>query len=172
MPWQMTDQYKRMAQAIAVPLATGEDIYLKENFRPLMESGALAVVHPDILSSGGIYETKKIGDLAQDYGVAMALHMAESPIAAMACAHVCAATENFLALEFHSVDVPWWDDLVKAPSKPLIKDGHIELTEAPGLGIDDLDDEVIRAHIAATQKDIWLPTDQWDNEYSSDRTWS
>ena len=172
LPWQMIAQYKRLAQAIAVPLATGEDIYLKENFMPLLKSGALAVIHPDILSSGGIYEIKKIGDLAQDYGAVMAIHMAETPIAAMAAAHAAAATENFLALEFHSVDVPWWDDLVKAPTKPLIRNGCIEVTEAPGLGIEDLNDEVIRAHMDPTQKDIWMSTDQWDNEYSHDRTWS
>jgi L-alanine-DL-glutamate epimerase-like enolase superfamily enzyme len=172
LPWQMTDLYKRLASAIAVPLATGEDIYLKENFLPLLESGALAVIHPDILSSGGIYETKKIGDLAQDHGVAMAIHMAETPIAAMAAAHVAAATENFLALEFHSVDVPWWDDLVKTPSKPIIQNGYIEITETPGLGIEDLNDEVIRAHLDSPQKDIWVSTDQWNNEYSHDRTWS
>jgi len=172
LPWQMTGLYKRLAEAIAVPLATGEDIYLKENFLPLLESGALAVIHPDILTSGGIYETKKIGDLAQNYGAAMAIHMAETPIAALAAAHVAAATENFLALEFHSVDVPWWDDLVKAPSRPIIRNGYIELTEAPGLGIDNLNDEVIRAHLDSTQKDIWVSTDQWNNEYSHDRTWS
>jgi L-alanine-DL-glutamate epimerase-like enolase superfamily enzyme len=172
LPWQMTDQYRRLADAIAVPLGTGEDIYLKENFMPLLESGALSVIHPDILSSGGIYETKKIGDLAQDYGAAMAIHMAETPIAALAAAHVAAATENFLALEFHSVDVPWWDDLVKTPTKPIIRNGYIEVPEAPGLGIEDLNDEVIRAHMDSTQKDIWVSTDQWDNEYSHDRTWS
>jgi len=172
LPWQMTEAYKRLADAVAVPLATGEDIYLKENFLPLLESGALSVIHPDILSSGGIYETKKIGDLAQDHGAAMAIHMAETPIAALAAAHTAAATENFLALEFHSVDVPWWDDLVKGPSKPLIRNGYIELTDAPGLGIDALNDDVIRSHMDTTQKDIWLSTDQWNNEYSHDRTWS
>jgi L-alanine-DL-glutamate epimerase-like enolase superfamily enzyme len=172
LPWQMTGLYKRLAESIAVPLGTGEDIYLKENFLPLLESGALAVIHPDILTSGGIYETKKIGDLAQDYGAAMAIHMAETPVAAMAAAHVAAATENFLALEFHSVDVPWWDDLVKTPSAPIIRGGYIEMTEAPGLGIEDLNDEVIRAHLDSTQKDIWVSTEQWNNEYSHDRTWS
>ena len=172
LPWQMTAQYSRLAQAVAVPLATGEDIYLKENFRPLLESGALAVIHPDILSSGGIYETKKIGDMAQEHGTAMAIHMAETPIAALAAAHVAAATENFLALEFHSVEVPWWDDLVRTPNKPIIRNGFIELAETPGLGIEELNDEVIRAHMSPGQKDIWLPTEQWDNEYSHDRTWS
>ncbi|GHV72167.1 hypothetical protein AGMMS49928_28240 [Spirochaetia bacterium] len=172
LPWQMTGAWQQLASAITVPLGTGEDIYLKENFLPLLQSGALSVIHPDILSSGGLYETKKIGDLAQDYGVAMAIHMAETPIAALAAAHTAAATENFLALEFHSVDVPWWDDLVKTASKPIINRGFIELSEAPGLGIEDLNDEVIRAHLDPSQKDIWMSTEQWDNEYSHDRTWS
>ncbi|MCL2093247.1 MAG: mandelate racemase/muconate lactonizing enzyme family protein [Treponema sp.] len=172
LPWQATEQWKKLSQAIATPLGTGEDIYLKENFLPLLESGALSIVHPDILSTGGILETKKIGDLAQNYGAAMCMHMAETPVAALASAHVATATENFLALEFHSVEVDWWDDIVKAPHKPIIKNGFIELSDAPGLGIDDLNDEVIRAHLHSTQKDIWLPTPQWDDDYSSDRTWS
>ena len=97
-PWQYTAQYEQLAKSTAVPICTGEDIYLKEDFMPLLKSG-IAVIHPDLLTSGGILETKKIGDAAQDHGVAMAIHMAESPIAAMAAAHVAVATENFLALE-------------------------------------------------------------------------
>jgi len=173
LPWQLTDMYKQLAAAIAVPLGTGEDIYLKEGFKPLLESHALGIIHPDILSSGGILETKKIGDMAQDYGVAMAMHMAETPIAALASAHVAAATENFLALEFHSVDVPWWENLVKTfDKKPIINRGIIELGDSPGLGIESLNDEVIHAHLSPEQKDIWLPTDMWDNDFSHDRLWS
>ncbi len=109
-PWQHTDHYRQLQQSTTVPICTGEDIYLKEGFEPLLKAG-ISVIHPDLLTTGGILETKKIGDMAQDHGVAMAIHMAESPIAAMAAAHVAVATENFLALEYHSVDVPWWDDI-------------------------------------------------------------
>jgi L-alanine-DL-glutamate epimerase-like enolase superfamily enzyme len=172
LPWQLTDMYKRLAASVAVPLATGEDIYLKEGFKPLLESGALGIVHPDLLTSGGILETKKIGDMAQDYGAAMAIHMAETPVAALAAAHAAAATENFLALEFHSVDVPWWEDLVKTKTKPIINRGFIELSDEPGLGIEALDDDVISAHLDPHQKDIWLSTDEWNDEYSHDRLWS
>ena len=105
-PWQYTEQYRQLQEATSVPICTGEDIYLKEGFEPLLKSGGISVIHPDLLTSGGILETKKIGDMAQDHGVAMAIHMAESPIAAMAAAHVAVATENFMALEYHSVDVP------------------------------------------------------------------
>lgn len=172
LPWQMTEGYKKLAANTTIPLCTGEDIYLKENFRPLLESGALGVIHPDILSTGGILETKKIGDMAQDNGVAMAIHMAETPIAMMAAAHTATATENFLALEFHSVDIPWWQELVEMDNKPIIKNGFIEVSDAPGLGIKGLNDEVIREHMHSSEKDIWLPTDAWDKEWSHDRLWS
>ena len=99
--------------ASTTPIATGEDIYLLENFKPLLDNRAVSIIHPDILSSGGIYETKKIGDYAEECGVAMALHMAETPVACLAAVHVAAATNNFLGLEFHSNDVDWWSDMVK-----------------------------------------------------------
>jgi L-alanine-DL-glutamate epimerase-like enolase superfamily enzyme len=102
----------------------------------------------------------------------MAIHMAESPIAAMAAAHVAVATENFMALEYHSVEVPWWDDIVTGLPKPLVKDGFIHVPDKPGLGIDDVVDEVISQHLQPHVTDIWQPTDQWDDEYSWDRTWS
>lgn len=171
-PWQYTDQYAQLQSATSVPICTGEDIYLKEDFVPLMESGGVSVIHPDLLTSGGILETKKIGDMAQDYGVAMAIHMAESPVAAIAAAHVATATENFVALENHTVDVPWWDDIAIGLPNPIVKDGFITLSDKPGLGIDDLNDDLLRQHLQAGVKDIWLPTDQWDDDMSWDRTWS
>ncbi len=123
---------------------------MKEGFKPLLESRGVSVIHPDILTSGGILENKKIGDLAQEHGVAMAVHMAESPIGCLAAVHSVAATENFLALEYHSVDVPWWDDIAVGPAKPLVKNGFIQVLDAPGLGIESLNDEVIAE--TSTQK--------------------
>ncbi|GAP07325.1 MAG TPA: mandelate racemase/muconate lactonizing enzyme family protein [Anaerolinea thermolimosa] len=171
-PWQYTDQYVRLSQAIHIPVCTGEDIYLKENFKPLLEARAVSVIHPDVLSSGGILENKKIGDLAQEHGVAMAVHMAESPIGCMAAVHSVAATENFLALEFHSVDVPWWNDIAVGLPKPLVNKGFIEVPDKPGLGIDDLNDEVIAEHIHPNIPGLWEPTDQWNDDWSHDRLWS
>jgi len=171
-PWQMTDQYVRLANSCTTPICTGEDIYLKENFLPLLQSGGVSVIHPDLLTSGGIWENKKIGDLAQDYGVAMAIHMAESPITAMAAVHSAAATENFVALENHSVDTPWWNELVTGLPNPLIQNGFIDVPEKPGLGIESLNDEMIMEHIDPRFDSIWDPTDEWDNDYSHDRLWS
>ncbi len=170
-PWQHAESYRRLQEATSVPICTGEDIYLKEGFEPLFNAG-ISVIHPDILTTGGILETKKIGDAAQDHGIAMAIHMAESPIAAIAAAHIATATENFLALEYHSVDVPWWDDIVTGFDGPIVRDGFIELSDKPGLGIDDVNDEVLLQHLQPGITGIWQPTDQWDNDVSWDRTWS
>ena len=170
LPWKYTDQWKRLHEATGVPLGTGEDMYLKESFKPLLESGALAVVHPDVLTAGGIMETKKIGDLAEEYGVQMDLHMAESPVACLAAVHVAAATRNFMALELHSVDVPWWGELVN----PALKydGGFITVPDAPGLGIESLNEELIKRQLHPDFPEAWAPTDEWNKEWSNDRRWS
>ncbi len=109
-PWQHTDLLKEIREHIDVPLLTGEDIYLKEGFiESLPQPRSRYHIHPDPATSGGILETKKIGDAAQEFGVPMAVHFAGTPIACMAGVHMAAATENFLVMENHSVDVPWWE---------------------------------------------------------------
>ena len=120
-PWQFTDQYVTLSRAVRTPICTGEDIYSKEGFMPLFRERAVSIIHPDLASSGGILETKKIGDLAQEHGIAMAMHMAGSPIAALASVHCAAATENFLVLENHSVDSPQWNTLVSGLPNPIIQ---------------------------------------------------
>jgi L-alanine-DL-glutamate epimerase-like enolase superfamily enzyme len=171
-PWQYTQQYQRLTQSCAMPICTGEDIYLKEAFRPLLESHAVSVIHPDILTAGGILETKKVGDLAEEHGIAMAIHMAESPIGCMAAVHVAAATPNLLAVEFHSVDCPWWEELATGLPRPLIQEGHIAVPQAPGLGIESLNDEVIAEHLHPDMPEVWASTEQWDDRWSHDRLWS
>ncbi len=170
LPWQMTKQWEQLHAATTVPLGTGEDIYLKENFKPLLESGALAVVHPDLLTAGGILETKKIGDMAEEYGVQMNIHMAESPIACLAAVHVAAATRNFMSLELHSVDVPWWGDLVKPALS--YEGGFITVPNKPGLGIDELNEDLIAKNLHPDFPEAWAPTTEWDKEWANDRRWS
>lgn len=170
-PWQFTDQYVRLSRACETPICTGEDIYCKEEFLKLFRAGAISVCHPDLATSGGILETKKIGDLAQEHGVAMAMHMAGSPVLAMASVHCAAATENFLVLENHSVDVPWWNELVTGMPNPIIQNGYIEVPESPGLGV-DLNPEIIKAHLDPKDPGYFEPTPEWDVERSHDRLWS
>jgi L-alanine-DL-glutamate epimerase-like enolase superfamily enzyme len=168
-PWQYTDLWKKITDAIDVPTLTGEDIYLKEGFIELARNHAVDILHPDLATSGGILETKKIGDAIGEYGVPMAMHFAGTPVSCMANVHCAAATENFLVLENHSVDVPWWDDLVNGVEKPIVNKGFIKVPEAPGLGV-TLNDEVVKQHLL--EPGYFEPTPDWDKQRSNDRLWS
>ncbi len=168
-PWQYTDLLKEIKHAINIPLLTGEDIYLKEPFINLAQNHAVDILHPDLATSGGILETKKIGDSIQEYGVAMAMHFAGSPVSCMANVHCAAATENFLVLENHSVDVPWWGDLVEGVEKPIVNRGFITVPDKPGLGV-TLNDEVMKQHLL--EPGYFEPTPEWNTIRSNDRLWS
>jgi len=169
-PWQYTDMWQRITEESPTPTLTGEDIYLKEDFIKLCERHAVSKIHPDLATSGGILETHKIGDAAMEYGVPMAMHYAGLPIGCMASVHCAAATENFLALENHSLDVPWWQDLVEGIDKPIINKGYITVPETPGLGV-TLNEDLVRRHLAPGTG-YFEPTTEWDKERSWDRNWS
>ncbi len=169
-PWQYTDLWKRITESIPTPTLTGEDIYLKEDFIKLCEKHAVSKIHPDLATSGGILETKKIGDAAMEYGVPMAMHFAGTPVSCMASVHCAAATQNFLALENHSLDIAWWGDLVEGIDKPIVDKGYIRAPEKPGLGV-TLNEDVVRSHLLPGSG-YFEPTPQWDHERSSDRLWS
>ena len=168
-PWQQTELLKKINDAVDIPLCTGEDIYLKEPFIELAKNHAVDILHPDLATSGGILETKKIGDTIQDYGVPMAMHFAGSPVSCMANVHCAAATENFFVLENHSVDIPWWDNLVNGVEKPIVDKGYIKVPDKPGLGV-TLNDEVVKQHLG--EGGFFEPTPYWDSDRSHDRTWS
>ena len=186
-PWQYTNQWKQLKNSVDTPVCTGEDIYLLDGFKPLIDNEAVSIIHPDLATSGGILETKKIGDYAQEKGIPMALHQAGSPIVAMANVHCAAATEGFIGLEMHSVDNPWWDDLVNSETGKIINNGFVKVPESPGLGI-TLNEEAVKEHLNVNP-DSWgsglegnpmhiypsgafEPTDEWDKLDSHDRTWS
>ena len=169
-PWQLGELTKEIKDNTTTPILTGEDIYLKEEFIKLIDMGAVDMIHPDLASSGGLIETKKIGDYAMEHGVAMAMHFAGTPVSFMANVHCAAATENFLVLESHDVDNPSYDDLVDGVPKPLVEKGFALVPDSPGLGI-ELNEDVVRAHLREGSG-YFDPTPQWDNERSWDRLWS
>jgi len=174
-PWLYTDQWKELSRSCAVPMCTGEDIFGKENFRPLFEQHAISIVHPDVLTTGGIGETLKILEMAEEHGIAGIVHMAETPIGCMAAASVCAAAgNNLIAMEYHANDVPWWNSMVKGSKTPIIENGWlaIEKLNKPGLGIEELDDEVLAEHLNPKRPGMWEDTSVWDNEWAHDRIWS
>ncbi|MEQ8672427.1 MAG: mandelate racemase/muconate lactonizing enzyme family protein [Aggregatilineales bacterium] len=172
-PWQFTDQYVRLSESLTTPICTGEDIYLKEGFLPLLKAHGVSVIHPDLATSGGLMETKKIGDLAQEHGVAMAMHFAGSPISFLANIHCAAATENFYVLENHSVDLDWWDDLLDGIAKPFIQNGYATVPEAPGLGFGDINEDAFRKCMDSSRTGGYFDaSNDWNEERSHDRTWS
>lgn len=172
-PWQMTEQHKTITQALETPTTTGEDIYLLENFKPLIDQHAVDIIHPDLASSGGLLETKRIGDYAEEKGIAMAMHQAGTPVSFMANVHCAAATQNFLALEHHSVDVPWWESMVTmVDGNKMIDKGYSPVPlNSPGLGI-ELNEEVLKEHLHKSDSSFFAPTDEWNEKRSHDRTYS
>lgn len=171
-PWQYTEQHKTITDALETPTLTGEDIFLLENCKALIDTHAVDIIHPDLASSGGLLETKRIGDYAEEKGIAMAMHQAGTPVSFMANVHCAAATQNFLALEHHSVDVPWWEGLVKmTDGKKIIEKGYAPVPLSPGLGIELIDDEV-KKHLHASDSSYFAPTKEWDEKRSHDRTYS
>lgn len=144
LPPENADALARLNRSVDVPLLTGENRYGRHGFRDLLESGAVDLVAPDTPKTGGIAETKKIGEYAETHYVGLTPHNIGSPVATMAGVHVGATVPNFVGLEFHARDVPWWDDL-HTGEEPLIQDGTIEVPDAPGLGI-ELDWDVVEAH--------------------------
>jgi L-alanine-DL-glutamate epimerase-like enolase superfamily enzyme len=174
--WFYTDQLKVITDAIETPTITGEDIYMLSGklggFKKLIDAHAVDIINPDLISAGGILETKKIGDYAEENGIPMALHANTSPVGFMANVHCAAATENFLVLEHHDVD-SWWEGLVNmVGSQPIITKGYANVPlDAPGLGI-ELNDENMKAHMQTDPKGYFQPTPEWDNSGTTyDKLW-
>jgi L-alanine-DL-glutamate epimerase-like enolase superfamily enzyme len=172
-PWDYTDQWKSLSDALKTPMCTGEDIYMLKGFKPLIDIHAVDIIHPDLATSGGLLETKKIGDYAEEHGVAMAMHQAGTPISFMANVHCAAATHNFLALEHHSVDLSWWESLIKTTDgRQMITKGFANVPlDAPGLGI-ELNEDELKKHLSPNDNGYFLPTPEWDQIRSHDRLWS
>jgi L-alanine-DL-glutamate epimerase-like enolase superfamily enzyme len=173
--WEMTDQLKVLTEALETPTMTGEDIYLKEEFITLCNNHSVDIIHPDLHTAGGMLETKKIGDYAEEKGISMAIHCSSTPVGFMASAHCAAATQNFLALEMttQAVDNVWWENLViTTDNRKLTEKGYANIpASAPGLGI-ELNDAEIKKHLFPTDKSYFAPTPEWNDKRSSDHLWS
>ncbi len=152
--------YKEIKESTITPINTGESLFgLEEGFRPLIENNAVDLIHPDPLTSGGIRETKRISDFASMFGIPTAVHFAGSPVGCMASVHMISTLKDFLVMENHAVDIPWWGDLVTGPSKPIIQNGYIPVPTSPGLGV-ELNEEACRAHLRVPG--YFEPTPQFD----------
>jgi L-alanine-DL-glutamate epimerase-like enolase superfamily enzyme len=152
--------YKEIKEATTAIINTGESLFgLEEGFRPLIENLAVDMIHPDPLTSGAIRETKRIADFASMYAIPTAVHFAGSPVGCMASVHMIATIKDFVAMENHAVDIPWWDDLVTGLPKPIIQNGYIQVPNSPGLGV-ELNEEVCKQHLRIPG--YFEPTPQYD----------
>jgi L-alanine-DL-glutamate epimerase-like enolase superfamily enzyme len=136
---------REVSSKVRIPIATGENLFLFEGFQEIIAQHALSVVTPDLQKVGGLAVAQSIAGFADVHSMPVAPHNISSPIGTMASAHFCAAIPNFLALEFHASDVPFWNDLFEGTSKPLIENGFITLPDKPGLGI-TLNEETARLY--------------------------
>jgi L-alanine-DL-glutamate epimerase-like enolase superfamily enzyme len=170
-PWFYFDDWRRITEASTTPTVTGEDIFgLEGGFKELIDKRAVDIVHPDPNTSGGILETKRIGDYATYQGIGFMHHHAAGPVSFLGCVHSAAATENFLWLEHHAVDSERWEDLVTGIEKPIVQNGYVKVPETPGLGV-ELNDEVVREFLVPGTE-LFAPTPEWDEFRSWHRLWS
>jgi len=130
--------YRDLTMQTSTPIHTGEQIYLKENFRELIENRAVDVIGPDPADVGGLRELKWLAEYADMYGIMMAPHGTLDGVFGMAAlTHVCATMpQNYIAYEYPAGRPDWWYDIVDGlPDGPL-KDGHVQVWDAPGLGVE------------------------------------
>jgi L-alanine-DL-glutamate epimerase-like enolase superfamily enzyme len=127
-------------QNTSTPIATGENHYWRLDFQRLIVDAGLRVLAPDV-QKVGLWEGRKLADLAEMHYVNLTWHNISGPVGTLGGAHLCAAIPNVLALEWHAASVPFFDALVKNASGPMIADGRITVPDEPGLGI-ELDEDV------------------------------
>jgi galactonate dehydratase len=129
-------------QSTKTTICTGESLYGLHGYKPFFELHAQDIVMPD-LAWNGITMGKKICDMAHAYDILIAPHNCHSPINTLVSASVAATVPNFFILEIDQDDAPWRDDLMTHPL--VIENGHLKLSERPGLGSDLIEAE-LRKH--------------------------
>ena len=143
-PPENHDVQQEVTQSTTTPITVGENVYRTHGQRRLIENQSIDIIAPDLPRVGGMRETRKIADLADLYYIPVAMHNVSSPIGTMASAQVAAAIPNSLALEYHSYQLGWWEDLVEEDG--LIENGRMEVPEKPGLGL-TLDLDAVEDHM-------------------------
>lgn len=139
---------EQLSQHSCVPLAMGERLYSRWDFRPFFESGAIDIAQPDIAHAGGISECRRIAAMAETYDVALAPHCPIGPLALASCLHLAAASPNFVIQEMSlgiHYNGPSQDlaSLVMNPEIFAVSDGSVDIPQGPGLGV-EIDEAAVR----------------------------
>ncbi|MHB2169375.1 mandelate racemase/muconate lactonizing enzyme family protein [Alsobacter sp. R-9] len=148
-PYVNADVYRDLTASTSTPIHTGEQIYLRQNFKDLIEKQAVRVVGPDPCDVGGLAEIKWIAEYADLHGVMMAPHGTGNGLLGLAALVQVSATmpSNFIAFELPAGDPAWWYDIVDGLPNPIVKDGMIEVWDTPGMGV-EINAERARRYLA------------------------
>ena len=136
---------RELKRSTGIPICAGENLFLRHGFRDLIEQQAVDIIMPDLPKCCGLSEGRKIANLAEVYYVSMAPHNVCGPLGTMASCHVCASVPNFLVLEWHWLRRDWWDELVLSDI-PVISEGYILLSDAPGIGV-EVNPDALKRHL-------------------------
>ena len=158
---------KKASDAIAplgVPVATGERLNTRHEYRELIASQAADIIQPDITAFGGLLNAKKLAAWAETYYILVAPHNVGGPVSTAAALHFAASTPNFKIQEFFN-DFANPEIMRAAPGVPPVVDGYFSLPEGPGLGV-TLDEDFIRDH---PRQDFHfnLFADDWHKRFQS-----
>jgi L-alanine-DL-glutamate epimerase-like enolase superfamily enzyme len=136
-PYVLADVYREVTRSAATPIHTGEQIYLRQNFKDLIEKHAVNILGPDPADVGGLAELKWIAEYADLHGLLFAPHgVFDGLIGLAALVQVCATLPyNYIAFEYPIAKPEWWANLVEGLPNPIVKDGFIEVWDRPGLGV-------------------------------------
>jgi len=151
LPIDYSDSWKRLCAASKVPICMGENLARREGFKDFILNQGADILHPDLRNSGGFLETKRIADLAHIFGLPMANHNTGSQVCTYASAQWAASIRDYMTLETVTGEGGWMDQVLLLDG-PYIKDGFIQVTDKPGLGI-ELNPDVVRAHLAPGE--VW-----------------
>jgi L-alanine-DL-glutamate epimerase-like enolase superfamily enzyme len=136
-PYVLADVYRELTRSTTTPIHTGEQIYLRQNFRELIEGHAVNIVGPDPCDIGGIAELKWVAEYADLHGILMAPHGTGDGLLGLAALVQVAATlpPNYIAFEYPVGRPDWWYDIVTGLPDPIVVDSFIEVWDAPGMGV-------------------------------------
>jgi len=155
-PYPNAQVFKQVKDATVTPIHTGEEIYLRENFKDLIETQAVDVVGPDPEDVGGIAELKWIAEYAQLHGILVAPHGIFDGLFGVAAQVQMGAAmpQNYIGFEYAKGDPAWWYDIVEGLPDPIVKDGFIDVWDKPGLGI-TFNERAAKAHLSDEDKDFF-----------------
>jgi L-alanine-DL-glutamate epimerase-like enolase superfamily enzyme len=155
-PYPNAQVYKEVTESTSTPIHTGEEIYLRENFKDLIETQAVNVIGPDPEDVGGIAEMKWIAEYAELHGILVAAHgIFDGLFGVAAQVHMGAAMpQNYIAFEYAQGQPEWWYDIVGGLPDPIVKNGFIDVWDKPGLGL-TFNVKAAKAHLRDEDRDFF-----------------